>query len=123
MRHLSAVYLSKSLTECAGQWSSRRRMVLKLATLMLVFAVSSVAGQLFQENFSGAVPGAGYSFGPIPGTQFTVTGGTVDVVGVIGGSHFSCDDHPSGNCLYLRGGGEIAAISSVPTLNLTAGTT
>src|SRR6266853_6636412 len=123
MRHLSAVYLSKSLTEWAGQWSSRRRMVLKLATLMLVFAVSSVAGQLFQENFSGAVPGGGYSYGPIPGTQFTVTGGNVDVVGVIGGSYFSCVDNPSGNCLDLIGSGGSGGISSVPTFNLTPGTT
>src|SRR5258708_2881267 len=122
MRHLSAVYLSIS-PEWAGQWLSRKRMVLKQATLMLVFAASSVAGQLFQENFAGAVPGGGYSYGPIPGTQFTVTGGNVDVVGVIGGSYFSCVDHPSGNCLDLIGSGGSGGISSVPTFNLTPGTT
>src|SRR5437879_2110521 len=103
MRHLSGVNLSILLTEWRRQWSSRKWMVIKPSTLMLVFAVTSVAGQLFQENFSGAVPAAGYTFGPIPGTQFTVTGGSVDVVGVIGGSHFSCVDHPSGNCLWLSG--------------------
>jgi hypothetical protein len=52
-----------------------------------------------------------------------VTAGNVDIVGVIGGSYFSCVDQPSGNCLDLIGSVGTGAISSIPTFNLTAGTT
>lgn len=90
-------------------------MALQLVTLTVAFAVPSVAGQLFQENFSGAVPGGRYGLGPIPGTQFTVIGGNVDVV--------ACADHPSSNCLDLTGSVGVGVISSVPAFNLTAGTT
>jgi hypothetical protein len=114
MKHLATVFLPVALLEWAGRQSSRRRTALRLATLMLSFAVTSVAGQLFQESFSGAVPGGRYSLGPIPGTQFTVIAGNVNVV--------ACADRPSGNCLDLTGSVGVDVISSVPAFNLTAGT-
>jgi len=122
MKHRSAAVVSMAAPEWVGHPPGKRPIV-KAAILTLVFALGSFAAQLFQENFSGAVPGGSYPIGTIPGTQFAVTAGNVDVVGVVGGSYFSCADHPSGNCLDLIGSVGTGAIGSVPTFNLTGGTT
>ncbi len=97
--------------------------------LALSFTGQAAASTIFQENFSGATPGGGsqaggaYGVGAIPGTHITVTGGNVDVVGVVNGTNFSCVDNPTGNCLDLIGNTGSGSISSLSGLNLTAGDT
>ena len=91
------------------------------AVMALAAAGSASAGVIFSEDFSGATPGN--QGGVIGGSQFTVTGSNVDVVGVLNGSFFTCVDNPAGNCLDLvgaSGGGQIAAN---PVFNLVAGRT
>ena len=75
---------------------------------------------IFEEDFSGATPGANNS---LAGTQFTVTSGAVDIIGVLNGSFFTCVNNPGGNCLDLVGSPGLGSISSIPTFNLTAGDT
>ena len=78
------------------------------------------AGVIFEEDFSGATPGANNS---LAGTQFTVTSGAVDIIGVLNGSFFTCVNNSGGNCLDLVGSPGLGSISSIPTFNLTAGDT
>lgn len=119
----------------ASQWIIRSGARLGSACLPLCLCLSllftghAVASTIFQENFSGATPGGGpdaggaYGIGTIPGTQITVTGGNVDLVGVVNGTNFACVDNPLGNCLDLIGNTGSGSISSLSGLNLIAGDT
>jgi len=96
---------------------------LAVSTLFLLIAMLTVpakASVLLQEDFSGATPGANNS---LAGTQFQVTSGAVDIVGVVNGSFFACANNPTGNCLDLVGSPGNGAIGSIPTFNLIAGDT
>ena len=94
-----------------------------LAGLIAAASLPAHAGStIFSENFSGAVPGYGYT-GHIGGTQFDVTTADVDVVGVTNGSFFTCSDNPAGNCLDLVGGHGAGGITSTTKLGLVAGDT
>ena len=81
-----------------------------------------MAGEIFTENFSGAVPGT-YGPGNIAGTQVSVTGGNVDIIGVLNGWYYVCDNNPLGNCLDLIGYLGHGSIRSTHTFNLVAGNT
>jgi hypothetical protein len=91
----------------------------------LLLACASTAGAqaatLLSENFAAASGGL-YS-GAIGGTLFSVTLGSIDIVGLPSGSPFSCVHNPGGNCLDLVGNTGTGAIASVPTFNLLAGMT
>src|SRR5215472_2060850 len=90
-----------------------------LFVLVLVLAVSAKAGTvLLQENFSGATPGPNNN---LAGTQFQVTSGAVDIIGVLNGSFFACVNNPAGNCLDMVGSPGPGAVASIPTFNLVAG--
>jgi len=93
------------------------------ALLALVLALSvcpASASVIFSEDFSGAAPGPNNS---LAGTQFSVSAATVDIVGVLNGSYFTCANNPSGNCLDLVGSPGLGAITSNPTFNLVGGDT
>ena len=97
--------------------------VLYVCLLGLLFGAlgnSAEAGVIFQEDFSGATPVANSS---LAGTQFQLTSGAVDIVGVLNGSFFTCVNNPAGNCLDMVGSPGPGAVSSIPTLNLIAGNT
>ena len=95
---------------------------LKMASVLLFFgSCAAKATTVFQEDFSGATPGT-YS-GAIPGTNFTVTGGNIDIVGVLNGSFFTCVANPTGNCLDLIGNVGSGQITSTTGINLIAGHT
>jgi hypothetical protein len=94
-----------------------------LAVWMLSLVVAMFTAQaavLLQEDFSGATPGANSS---LAGTQFQVTSGAVDIVGVLNGSFFQCANNPTGNCIDMVGSPGVGHISSIPTFNLIAGDT
>src|SRR5215471_12041084 len=97
-----------------------RASVSLLCVFVVTLAVSAGANTItiFQENFSGATPGPNNS---LAGTQFQVTSGAVDIIGVLNGSFFVCVNNPTGNCLDMVGSPGNGAIASVPTLNLIAG--
>ena len=93
------------------------------ALLAFVLALSvcpASASIVFSEDFSGATPGANNS---LAGTQFSVSSGAVDIVGVLNGSFFTCVNNPSGNCLDLVGSPGLGAITTNPTFNLVPGDT
>ena len=92
------------------------------ALLVATLPGSAAASLLFQEDFSGATPGANKT-GVIAGTQVEVTHDAVDIVGVLNGSFFGCVNNPTGNCLDLVGSPGLGAIQSIPTFNLVAGHT
>ncbi len=93
-------------------------------SLTLGSAVAAEAATIFVEDFSGATPATGYNSGTgIPGTQFTVTSGNVDVLGQINGNLFGCSGNPGGNCLDLIGDQGQAIIQSTVSFDLIAGTT
>jgi len=99
----------------------RKTLTVCLMYLLVITLTSSArAGLLLQEDFSGATPGANNS---LSGTQFQVTSGAVDIVGVLNGSFFQCVNNPTGNCLDLVGSPGNGAIRSTPTFNLVAGNT
>lgn len=83
---------------------------------------SAQAATLLSENFSAATGGL-YGSGPIAGTAFAVTAGTIDIVGLPGGSPFSCVRLLSANCLDLVGNTGTGAIASTTGFNLSAGST
>jgi hypothetical protein len=71
------------------------------------------ATTIFSEDFSGGTPGANSL---LAGTQFSVTSGQVDLVGVTNGSFFTCAGS-GGNCVDLVGSpGEGTIKSSLLTL-------
>ena len=93
-----------------------------LATLAAVGAAGAAhATTLLSEDFSATAPGT-YS-GAMPGSVFQVVGGNVDIVGVLGGSFFTCVRNPAGNCLDLVGNTGSGAIGSVAGFDLAAGST
>jgi hypothetical protein len=98
----------------------------KIASISAVFLLAAVgtpavASTLLFEDFSGGVPGS-YS-GSIAGTQFGVTTASVDLLGVLNGSFFTCTNNSGGNCLDLVGTTGQGGIASVPTFTLKAGDT
>jgi hypothetical protein len=102
---------------------SFKRSACLLPALSLAFLLpgSSSATVLFSEDFSGATPG---TYGTtIPGAQFTVTEGNVDVFGILNGRAFNCTDNINGNCLDLIGNVGIGQITSIPTFSVIAGDT
>ncbi|GAB2178206.1 hypothetical protein [Dongia sp. agr-C8] len=103
-------------------------MVLKTAALAGILLIATVAGAqaatIFSEDFSGATPGQGYNSGTgIPGSQFTVTSGNIDILGQLNGNLFGCSGNPGGNCLDLIGDQGQAIIQSTVAFDLIAGTT
>ncbi len=97
---------------------------LRLASALLLACASTAGTQaatLLSENFSAAT--GGLYTGAIGGTLFSVTMGSIDIVGLPSGSPFSCVHNPGGNCLDLVGNTGTGAIASVPTFNLLAGMT
>ena len=102
---------------------------ISLAALgLLVPFATHASSVVFQEDFSGAVPGGGSEAGgayggPIAGTQFTAPGGNVDIVGVLNATNFSCIGNPGGNCVDLIGNQAAGGIVSTVGINLTAGAT
>lgn len=88
--------------------------------LLGVGTASARADALLQEDFSGATPGANSS---LAGTQFHVTSGAVDILGVLNGTFAGCGNNPTGNCIDLVGSPGNGAIASVPKFNLIAGDT
>jgi len=85
--------------------------------LLIATGVSSNAATIFSEDFSGTTPGPNSN---LAGSQFSVTGGQVDVIGQHNGSFFTCDANPTGNCVDLVGSGGLGTITS-SNLSLTAG--
>jgi hypothetical protein len=99
----------------------RARFFANLFSLLFALvALPASASVIFSEDFSGATPGANNS---LAGTQFTLTFGAVDIIGVLNGSFAACVNNPGGNCLDLVGSPGLGGISSIPTFNLTAGDT
>jgi hypothetical protein len=91
-------------------------------SLFLIFEAPVVqAATVFQENFSGATPGT-YG-GAIAGTNFAVTGGNIDIVGVLNGSFFTCVGNAGGNCLDLIGNLGSGQITSTAGIDVIAGHT
>lgn len=82
------------------------------------------SGVLFSEDFDGSWhigSDIGGSFGPgtLPGTGLAVTGGAVDVLGVLNGSgNGVCAADPAGNCLELAGHAGPGSVSSIPVFDL-----
>lgn len=95
--------------------------ILPALLLGLVSGDRASATVLLQENFSTTTGGTFSS--TIPGSQFKVTGGNVDVIGVLNGGFFSCQDNYSGNCLDMIGNMGFGSIGSIPTFTLVAGDT
>lgn len=100
----------------------------KIGVLSVVFALSAVAAPaaadttVFSEDFSGATPGT-YGSGALPGTGFSVSGSTVDIVGVLNGSFYNCVANPSGNCVDMVGDSGAGATLTSTSFGVTAGTT
>jgi hypothetical protein len=90
--------------------------LLSLLSALVAFPASATV--IFSEDFSGATPRANNS---LAGTQFSVTSGAVDIVGVLNGSFFTCVNNPGGNCLDLVGSPGLGSIKSTPTFDLIAG--
>ncbi len=84
------------------------------------------AASLFTETFGSAQPGSAYT-GAIPNTGFTVTSGSVDIIGPLtngaASGFYNCAAPNSGtaNCLDLNGN-QPGAITTDSGFNLTAGT-
>jgi hypothetical protein len=93
---------------------------LALAAAALLAPLAASATTLLSEDFAGAVGGT-YG-GAIAGTQFEVSGGNIDIIGVPGGSPFTCVRFPEGNCLDLVGNVGSGSIVSTATFALVAGT-
>jgi len=94
-----------------------------VAALLAAGSIGSAqAVTLLSENFSAAA-GNLYGVGPIAGTAFAVTVGSVDIVGLPGGSPFSCVRLSSANCLDLVGNTGNGAIASTASFDLIAGNT
>lgn len=92
-----------------------------LAAVLAAGSFSSAqANTLLSENFAGA--GRGLYSGEIFGTAFTVTSGTIDIIGTPAGS-FSCVRLPDANCLDLVGNTGTGAIASKASFDLVAGST
>lgn len=100
---------------------------LALAAALLALPAAQADTTIFFEDFSTAVGapngfpyGDGYGKGyDILGTQFTVTAGNVDIVGLPSGAPWSCGD--GNNCLDLVGAGAQGAIASKPSFDLQSG--
>jgi hypothetical protein len=88
--------------------------------IAFAFSAPTLAGEIFSEDFSSATPGSKSGPGPIAGTAFSITGGNVDIIGVLNGSFFTCDANPGGNCLDLAGTGW-GSVATGSTLQLKAG--
>ena len=100
----------------------------RIAAAATLCSLTGLAGAatLLSENFNGTTPHANYTTGtgnPIPGSNFRVTAGTVDTVGNLNGSFFTCNNETNNNCVDLVGGGALGTIQSVPAFNLVAGNT
>jgi hypothetical protein len=86
-------------------------------------------GSLLSESFASSYPAAGeetdgaYDPGTLPSTQFAVTAGNVDIMGVDNQVSGSCTANPSGNCLDLIGNAHMGAIASLRQYDLDPGTT
>ena len=94
-----------------------------VAALLTAFGLGSAqAVTLLSENFATATAGL-YGPNPIPGTAFSVTNGNVDLIGLPGGSPFSCVRLLTANCLDLVGNQGSGAIASTAGFNLVAGST
>jgi hypothetical protein len=98
----------------------RAACLLPALSLALLLPGSSSATVLFSEDFSHS-PGGTYST-TIPGAQFTVTEGNVDIFGVLNAG-LNCTNNVAGNCLDLIGNVGIGQITSIPTFSLIAGDT
>lgn len=93
-----------------------------LAAVLTAGSLGSVhADTLLSETFAGATRGL-YG-GAITGTAFTVTSGTVDIIGLPSGSPFGCVRLPGANCLDLVGNTGSGAIASTASFELVAGST
>ena len=79
----------------------------KFAALFLTVVLASHASIIFSENFEGATPGWSNTLGVIPGTQFSLVSGTIDVNGAgnPGDYPWLCVAPTSGNCIDTTGGG------------------
>lgn len=109
----------RSQTESHSQIPRIGIVCLSLFCIASTFTSTASASTIFQENFSGATSGT-YGVGNIAGTQITVMGGNVDIVGA---GFFTCDNNPTGRCLDLIGNQGFGSITSMNTLSLTAGHT
>lgn len=98
----------------------RTRFACVLSALFVLSSVPASAGVIFSEDFSGGTPGANNS---LAGTQFTVTSGAVDIIGVLNGTFAACANNPGGNCLDLVGSPGLGSIASIPTFDLIVGDT
>ncbi len=100
-----------------------KRQISKIsaAAILASCAFSANATVLLNEDFSGAVPALDYGTGPIAGTGFEVTAGSVDILGP---SLFGCTGKPAGTkCLDLAGSPGQGTIQSIATFNLIGGDT
>ena len=86
-------------------------------------------GSLLSESFGFSHPAGGeeadgaYDPGTLASTQFTVTAGNVDIMGVENEVSGSCTANPSGNCLDLIGNAGMGAIASLRQYELDPGIT
>lgn len=99
------------------------RQILKTSAAVILgtCAISANATVLLNEDFSAAAPALDYTPGPIAGTSFEVTAGSVDVLGP---SLFGCTGKPVGTkCLDLAGSPGQGTIQSISTFNLIGGDT
>ena len=96
----------------------------KLGLLSLLSAAglagtSAQAGTtIFSEDFSTAIAGNYGAPNPIPGSQFTVFTGNVDLLSMSQGN-FGCSDNPSGACVDLVGAFANGGITSPSNLTLS----
>jgi len=77
----------------------------KLVPLFLAVALAAPAANIFYENFDGATPGFDPTLGVIPGTQFTLVAGSIDVNGATPPGYYPelCVAPTSGNCIDTTG--------------------
>jgi hypothetical protein len=95
-----------------------------MAAAVVLGGPTARAKTLFTETFANAQPdpsGIPYGVGVLAGTKFTITQGTIDIVGVLNGNYFTCSYNPAGNCLDLVGDSP-GTISSTAALKLKPGT-
>jgi hypothetical protein len=96
-----------------------RAAVMATAAFLISAPVTAGATVIFSENFSGAAPGT-HGTGTLSGTGFAVTGGNIDIIGVLNGSFFTCVQNLPGNCIDMVGSGANGQITSTVTFNLLA---
>jgi hypothetical protein len=99
--------------------SISRKAIFAASVCVLALSISSGASAftLLSEDFSGATPGPDNN---LAGTQFTQSGGPVDIVGVLNGTFFSCAQNSGGNCVDMVGSPGNGKITSTTTFNLLA---